>query len=141
MKRKEFVYEDENYDFFTSSKDDFVLDKNFKYIHTNIFYKAFSFVAYRLIMTPIAFFHTKLRYHHKVVNRKALKACKKEGYFMYGNHTLMGGDAFIPSLLAFPKDVFVVVNRANIASKWSRTFILMNGALPIPSSLKRMKNF
>ena len=41
MKRKEFVYEDENYDFFTSSKDDFVLDKNFKYIHTNIFYKAF----------------------------------------------------------------------------------------------------
>ena len=30
MKRKEFVYEDENYDFFTSSKDDFVLDKNFK---------------------------------------------------------------------------------------------------------------
>ena len=141
MKRKEFVYEDENYDFFTSSKDDFVLDKNFKYIHTNIFYKAFSFVAYRLIMTPIAFFHTKLRYHHKVVNRKALKACKKEGYFMYGNHTLMGGDAFIPSLLAFPKDVFVVVNRANIASKWSRTFILMNGALPIPSSLKGMKNF
>ena len=72
MKRKEFVYEDENYDFFTSSKDDFVLDKNFKYIHTNIFYKAFSFVAYRLIMTPIAFFHTKLRYHHKVVNKKVL---------------------------------------------------------------------
>lgn len=141
MKRKTFEYVDEKTDFFISKKDDYVLDKNFKYIHKNVFYKALSFICYRLIMTPIAFVYTKVRYHHKVINRKALKINKKKGYFMYGNHTLMGGDAFIPSVLTYPKDVFVIVNKANIASRWSRSFILMNGALPIPTSLKGMRNF
>ena len=92
-------------------------------------------------MVPFAFFYNKIKFRHKVVNRSCLKECKDVGYFMYGNHTLMAGDAFIPNMLNQPKKTYTIVHPDNISKKLTRSFILMNGAMPLPSTASATKKF
>jgi 1-acyl-sn-glycerol-3-phosphate acyltransferase len=116
----------------------FYIPKDYCYIHKNIFYRFVSFIVYRLIMTPIAFFHNKLALHQSIKNRKVLKPFRKEGYFIYGNHTQQMGGAYTPNLMCFPKKVYIVVSPDNLAVKGLKTILEMSGALPLPSTLKGM---
>lgn len=137
-----YYYSDEqNDDFASMERKTLKIDDDYNYIHKNIIYKCCSFVVYRLIMTPIAFLSMKIKYHHKIKNKRVLKKLKKQGYFLYGNHTMYGADAFIPNLVSFPKKTMVIVDPCNLSTKGTKTFIEMSGALPIPSTLKGMKKF
>ncbi|MCQ2399434.1 MAG: hypothetical protein MJ072_02890, partial [Clostridia bacterium] len=139
---KTVYYSDEkNDDFADRKKEDVVIDGSFKYIRTNVFYKIVSFIVYRLIMTPFAFIYSKHKYRLKIVNKEVLKPFKGKGIFLYGNHTLETGDAFIPNVLLFPRKVYVVVKSANISTKGTRNFILMNGAIPLPTKISGMRYF
>lgn len=140
--QKQIFYTDELNDEFSGIKrKPFFLDENFKYIHSNIFWKIAEFVVYRMIMTPAAYLYLKIKFRYKIVNKKVLKKYKNKGYFMYGNHTNIPADAYIPNMISFPKKCYVIVNSENIAVKGTRTFMSMVGAIPIPSSFKGMRNF
>ena len=60
---------------------------------------------------------------------------------MYGNHTNVPADAFIPNMLSFPQNCYVVVNSENVAVKGTQNIMMMLGAIPIPDSFNGMKNF
>lgn len=141
MKEQVFYYTDElNDDFAGFERIPLTIDEHYKYQH-NFLWKMVSTIVYRVIMTPIAYLYMKIKFRFKVVNKKLLKQCHKEAYFLYGNHTLVPADGYIPSVIAFPKRVMVVVSPENISLKGTKTFMEMIGALPVPNKLSGMRNF
>lgn len=122
-------------------KKPITIDKNFKYIHKNFFWKICSFIVYRLFILPFAFLHCKLKFGYKIIGKEKLKKHKKNGYFVFSNHTLMGGDAFFPSIINFPKKPYIVVSPDNVSTKGTKNLIMMLGALPIPNKFDGMTNF
>lgn len=141
MEQKIVYYQDELNDEFSGfSRDTITIDEKYRYQHHFLWNMA-AFVVYRLIMTPVAYFYMKFKYKFRVVNRKCLKECKKQGYFLYGNHTLVPADGYIPNVMAFPKRVKVVVHPDNLSLKGTKTFMEMIGAFPIPNKMSGMRNF
>ncbi len=134
--------------FFSTEQDEVVnfkckkktIGANYKYIHTNVFYKFFSFITYRIIAMPIAWIYLKLFNNVKFINKKVLKSVKT-GYFIYANHTNQFGDAIWPTFICFPKKPNIIVNPENIHIPIIGKLIRGWGALPLPDSMKSTKNF
>ena len=98
-------------------------------------------ICYKCVVRPFAFIYLKLKYHHKIVNKKVLKRAKKTGFFLYGNHTNKVADAFIPTLLSYPIDMNVIVHANNVSiPKWGRITPYL-GAIPLPDTMEASKNF
>ena len=90
MSKKERIiyYSDElNDDFAENNIKTKQVGKDFKYIHRNIFFRAFEFVLYYIIAAPIVWLIQKIYTRQKFVNKKVLKNVKDDGYFIYSNHT------------------------------------------------------
>ncbi len=135
-------YRDEaNDDFAGVQRKTVKIDADFPYLHKNPLWNLGAFLVYRVIMTPFAFLYTKLKFGLRIVNRKALKQTRKQGVFLYSNHTLMAGDAFIPNMVSFPRRTYVVVNADNLSAKGTKNWVQMSGALPIPTELGGMRAF
>ena len=140
MQKKEIYYK--------TFEDDFEkeinakkIDNKYKYLHKNIFWNLFYFIAYRLIATPIAYVYMKLKFGLKFENKKVLKENKKRGCFLYINHTQPIGDAFMPTLLNFPKKTYVIVHPNNVSIPFWGNIIKLLGPLPIPGDLETSRNF
>ncbi|MGM9813944.1 MAG: lysophospholipid acyltransferase family protein [Candidatus Enteromonas sp.] len=93
-KTKTIYYEDElNDDFMDIGLERKEVPQTYKYLRKNKFYNFFSNIFYFGIVKPIlsvfSFFHGV-----RVENRKLLKEVKKEGAFIYANHTA-AIDAFV----------------------------------------------
>ena len=128
-------YED---DFVTSSNQDLKLKDNYKWIHKNIFYIIISYILYWIIFV-IAFIYSKIIVRVKVRNRKVLK--KYKSYYLYGNHTQVIGDIFdIPSI-TFPKRPYYICSPSNLGITVLGKILPFIGALPIPDSISKMKEF
>lgn len=139
---KTIYYQDELNDEFSGySPKNFFIPEDYKYIHKNLFYRFFAFIVYRIIMTPVAYLHSRFSLHQKFVNRKVLRPYRHSGYFIYGNHTQQLGGGYTPNLLCFPKTVYIVVNPDNLAVKGLKTILEMSGAMPLPSTLGGMPAF
>lgn len=142
MKQKTIYYDDErNNEFSGIVKNTVKVDKDFKYIRRGPFFSAVKFIVYRVIMTPVAFIYTKLKFGLKIRNKSVLKGYRKKGYFIYSNHTLMAGDAFIPNMYCFPKTTYMIVHPDNISTKGTKNFIMMCGAIPTPNAFDGFRNF
>lgn len=142
MKSRKFCYTDElNDDFAGVERKTFVVDARYDYHKTNIFYKFVEFVVYRVFVLPFAYVYMKIKFRHKVINKNVLKCVKGRACFMYGNHTLMAGDAFIPNIINAPKKTYTIVSSDNISVKLTRPFIEMCGAIPLPTTITATKNF
>lgn len=123
------------------SRETITIDKNYKYIHKNVFWRIGAYITYRIIMTPIAYVYLKEKFHCRFVNRKLLKQSGRTGCFLYGNHTQVPGDGYIPVIASFPMRDRVIVNADNVSLKGTKTFMEMIGAYPIANSLSGMRNF
>lgn len=143
MKKQDVkYYSDElNDDFTDFNKKPYKIKSNYCYIHKNIFYKIAAFFCYRVIMTPIAFLYCIFKHHIKIVGKEKLKPFKNKGYYLYGNHTQVPGDAYIPNMISFPKNNYVIVSPDNVSTKGTQTFMMMIGAFPIPTQADGVKNF
>jgi len=145
MKEKEIktiYYQDELNDEFSTMKiKPRKIDENYHYLHKTIFGNIFHFFLYRIVFTPIAFFYLKFKFHHKIIGKEKLKENKKKAYFLYGNHTQILGDAFIPSFISMPKRNYVIVHPNNVSMKFFGKLTPYLGALPLPDDLKAMRNF
>lgn len=122
-------------------KTTITVDKNFKYISKNIFWRFASFFVYRIVLTPFCYLHCKRKFKYKIVNRKLLQKHKHEGYFVYANHTLNGGDAFFPSIVNAPRKPYFIAHPDNISTKGTKNLIMMLGAIPIPTKFNGMSKF
>ena len=135
-------YRDELNDEFSGiTRKPYTVDANYRYLHKNPLWKLTEFLVYRIIMTPFAYLYCKCKFHHRIVGREALRQAGKQGFFVYGNHTLMAGDAFFPSLVSFPRKAKVVVNSDNVSVPLTRGWIQRSGAIPVPTHHSGMRPF
>lgn len=138
MKNKVYVYRDYSDDFFDDGKPH-DLPQNYQWIKTDFSSKLKSVFTYSLAVIFGAVY-CRLFLHMRVKNAKILTQCKT-GFFLYGNHTQPVGDVFIPALCCFPKRIYTVVSPANFDLPFIGKILFPLGALPIPHSLNRMKDF
>ena len=108
---KKVYYESFSDELVKNSNQDYKLKDNFKWIHTNIFYRFISYIVY-LFFVLVGFVYLKVYYRIKFVNKKIIKKYKK--YYIYSNHVLEIGDPFIPLVSNFPRRSFTLVNPANL---------------------------
>ncbi len=142
MKNKDVIYYNDelNDEFSGTSIKKREVDENFHY-KKNFVWEFFSIIIQNVISMPIKFFYAKCKFRLKFVGKEKLKAYKKQGYFIYGNHTQNFLDTFLHSLAFYPKRNFLLVNPENISLKGTGTFVEMLGAIPIPTKPSGFRNF
>lgn len=142
-KEKQIIYyNDERTDEFSKAEiKPKYIGKNWKYIHKNIFWKISRFFWYRIVAFPLSFIFLKTKFKHKIIGREKFKEIGKSGCFLFGNHTQDIADAVIPSFVAFPKQVYVIVHPNNVSMPVLGIVTPRLGALPLPDDLAATKNF
>ncbi len=141
-KGKVIYYKDElNEEFSEAQITPRVIDENYKYIHKNVIWNATAFLLQNVLSVPIKFLYAKIKFRLRYEGKEKLKPYKKQGYFIYGNHTQAFADTFITSNSNYPKKNFFIVNPENVSIKGLGNTIQMLGAIPIPTNKKAMKNF
>lgn len=142
MKDKIIYYKDElNDDFANTNIKQKKLPPDYRYFTKNPFRRIIAFIFYHFIVTPIVFLFQKIVHHEKIVGRKKLKKYRKEGYFLYGNHTRLAGDAYTPALVSFPKKAYIITSPDTVSIFGIRTIVEDLGAVPVPTGQAGMKNF
>ena len=140
--RKVIYYTDELNDEFSTAKiQPRVIDENYTYIHKNPFWNIGAFLIHQVLSIPIKVCYAKFKFKFKVIGKEKLKPYKKQGYFVYGNHTQAFGDTFFISNSLYPKRNFMIVNPENVSIKGLGNFVQTFGAIPIPTNRNGMKNF
>ena len=137
-KTKKRYYKAYSDEFVTSKNQNYQLPENYIWIHENKFYNIGELITYSLAWI-FGFFYCKWGLNIKFENREILNDYKKTGFFLYGNHTQPVGDVFIPSQICKRKRIFTVVSPANLGVPIIGRLLPMMGALPIPTSIHKMK--
>lgn len=139
--KKVIYYKDELNDEFSTAKiTPKKIDEKYKYEH-NFLWEICSYLIQNVFSMPIKVGYEKIKFSLKYVGKEKLKKCKKQGYFIYANHTQAFADTFIPSVGNYPKRNFLIVNPANVSIKGAEHIIEMLGAIPTPDNKTAMKNF
>lgn len=140
---KTVYYTDERNDEFSKAKiTPKPIDENWRYLRRGVLWNIKRFITYRLFAHPIGFLYVKIKFLWRVKNRKVLKSIpKKQGFFLYGNHTQAIADAFVPSLSVFPRPVYTIVHANNVSMPVLGKLNAYMGALPVPDNLKSARNF
>lgn len=143
VKRKIIYYTDPINDEFSGvgPRRKIRIDEKFPYIRKSPLWRAAAFFVYRIVMIPFAYLYCRIRFRLKIVGKEKWKAFRKNGFYLYGNHTQIPGDAFIHNMIAYPKDAYVIVNPDNIALKGTKNLLMMMGAIPTPTVLSGYKPF
>ncbi len=141
-KRTVIYYSDERNDEFSAAQiTPKRIDGSYVYIRRSLFRRFTHFFWYRVVFTPLAFFHTKLVHHHRIVGKECLKPFRKQGYFLYGNHTQAIGDPFMVNMLNFPKENYLIVHPNNVSMPVLGHITPSLGALPLPDDREAYRNF
>lgn len=145
MKKKEpriVYYRDERQDEFSRARIiSRKIDGSYSYLPQGRWKKLTHFFWYRMVALPLGFFFLKCKFAHRVVGREKLKPYRKEGFYLYGNHTQDIADALIPTVVALPKEVYVIVHPNNVSMPVLGKITPSLGALPLPDTLDAMRNF
>lgn len=143
MKQQKIIhYHDELNDEFSTVKiKPKIIDENYKYIHKNVIWNICAFLLQNIISVPIKYLYAKLKFKTKCIGKEKIKKYKKQGYFIYGNHTQAFADTFLISNIVYPKINYLIVNPENVSMKFLGNIVEMLGAIPIPSNKSAMKNF
>ena len=137
--RKTIYYADETEDFSGTKIDQKPLPADHKYFHGPI-WNALSWLIYYLIAAPVAFLIQKVWYREKVIGKEKLRPYKKQGFFLYGNHTRLMGDVFCPPMICYPKKVHIIANPDSVWPNNGRVgFCAGAGARFVANILKEMK--
>lgn len=139
---KTIYYEDELNDEFSEAKiEPRKIDGSYKYEHKSVWWNFTHFLVQNVLSVPIKFIYAKLKFRIKYVGKEKLKPYKKQGYFVYGNHTQPFADTFIITNTIFPKRNYIIVNPENVSMKFLGNFVQKFGAIPIPNERSGMKDF
>lgn len=140
--RKIIYYKDElNEEFSTAVIKAKPIDENYDYGGKTLSWKIAHFFWYKVIAIPIAFLFLKLKYKHKIFNKKLLKEYRNSSIFLYANHTNPAADALIPTFVSLPHSAYVIVHPNNVSMPFLGRITPYLGALPLPDNLAAGKNF
>lgn len=117
------------------------LKESFKYVHTNIFWRFFAHILYTAIAKPIVWLLGKMSRRIKVENKYVLKSVKKNGYFLYGNHTSKFDGVTGPGFVATNKKCYTIANSDAVSIKGLKSIVMMLGALPVPHTATLNEKF
>lgn len=139
---RHYYFDPLNDDFANTNINSKITPKDYKYLPKNIFYRIFKPVVYYLL-APIVVLIETIILRVKIKNKQSLKAMKKrkEGYFIYGNHTSKLNDAFSAPTISFPRQCYVITHPDVISIKGIKWLVRCLGVLPIPYSLKNYSSF
>lgn len=142
MKEKKVIYytDELNEEFSEAQITPRVIDKDYPYFHGRV-WDTCSLLIQNVFSMPIKVLYQKIRFHLRYVGKEKLKACRKQGYFIYGNHTQPFADTFIPSVANYPHRNFFIVNPENVSMPGMHVLVEMLGAIPIPCDLGGMRHF
>ena len=143
MSRKTVYYHDPLHDDFAPTNGRIhpkQIGADFPYEHKGPLWNALAFVVYRMVMTPFLFLYCKLVFGLRIENRKALRALPG-GYFLYGNHTNTLADAFIPTLLSFPRRANIITSADTVSIPGVRNIVQMLGAIPLANTIEGTRQF
>ena len=143
MSRKTVYYHDPLHDDFAPTNGRIhpkQIGADFPYEHKGPLWNALAFVVYRMVMTPFLFLYCKLVFGLRIENRKALRALPG-GYFLYGNHTNTLADAFIPTLLSFPRRANIITSADTVSILGVRNIVQMLGAIPLANTIEGTRQF
>lgn len=127
-------------DVVTNENQDYKLPDNYEWIKNSRTERMKSGAVYALAIV-CGFLYCKFGLHVCVVGRKKLKENKSRGFFLYGNHTQMVADVFLPAIACLGKRIYTVVSPANFGLPVIGKILPSLGALPIPDRLSMMKTF
>lgn len=127
-------------DFMETKNQNYRIPEHYKWVHKNFIYGMWEVFVY-ILAKIFSFVYCKLILHIRYENRKAIKQCKKTGFFLYGNHTQPMGDAFSPVIAVSPKRIHVVVSAANLGIPVLGKILPAMGAMPVPENISQMKKF
>lgn len=132
--KKILYYRDEhNDDFSQTVQARKPLPANYRYVHDSALEKALGFIAYRLLLTPLGWLQSKLFHHHKFIVPKEVKALKT-GFFLYGNHTALFADVFLPSLFTLKRKTYLVAGEQAKSLTWLLPVMRAVGCVPLPDT-------
>ena len=140
MKKEKKVYYYKTYedDFVKTDNPNYTLPDDYIWIHNNLIYKISSIILYYIVYF-LGRIYCKFFLHIKIENKEILKKYKKQGYFLYGNHTLPIGDVFIPTIISNNR-IYVIGNSTNLKVKVIGPLLPMIGILPIPEKIIKIKD-
>ncbi len=135
-------YDDEmNDEFSTAVITPRRIDERYKYKRDRGFGKLVCFFWYRIVAVPLATLYLKIKFRHKIIGREKLALAKRQGIFVYGNHTQPTADALIPTFISRPRWAYVIVHPNNVSMPLLGRITPYMGALPLPDSLCAARNF
>jgi 1-acyl-sn-glycerol-3-phosphate acyltransferase len=117
------------------------IDGGYRYLRNGCFGTIAHILLYRIIAVPIGWVFLKIKFQHRIIGKDKLKNISNTGYYLYGNHTNGMADAFIPSMISFPKKASVIVHPNNVSMPVLGLATPYLGALPLPDDKDAMKNF
>lgn len=117
------------------------IDKSYKYIHKNIFYKIWAKAIYRLIFTPVGLLYSKFVLKEKFYGKEKMKKYRGRGRFVYANHTQAVADAFSPHVITIPECAYTVISSKNFKLPVLGRLLPALGGLPLPTELSAARNF
>jgi len=134
MKTKEKIiyYKDPLNDDFANNK---IKTKNIPQNYNYIKSRPRTFFAnlFYYLVFPVVYIIQKIVYGEKYVGKKKLNPYKKTGFFMFGNHTRAMGDAYSPSIIAFPKKAYIICNPDAVSIPFVSRITKDLGAIPVPA--------
>lgn len=111
MRKKVLYYTDElRDDFGNTVKRLRPLPADYTYAKRDPFSRFASFFLYRVLARPVVWVYVKVKFRHRFVGKTAL--CKeKGGSFVYKNHVLVAGDAFLPHVISAQKRSYILTGK------------------------------
>lgn len=140
MEEKIIYYKDELKDEFSEAEIQAkVIDGTYNY-EGGRWGKGWHILWYKIIARPLAYVFLKIHFRHKIIGKEKISQ-KDGGYFLYGNHTNAMADALIPSMISYPKDMYVIVHPNNVSMPVLGRITPFLGALPLPGDMHAARNF
>lgn len=142
--KKTLYYTDEVHEDFAATNGKIArnrIDGSYRYSRRSALWKIGRFLLYRMLVTPIVWLWTKVWLGLRVRNRAAIRALRREGCFLYMNHTQDICDAYIPTVACLPKRTYVVTGPEAVSIPGIRMLVALLGAIPLPSDVAAARNY
>ena len=143
MKRKKVIYYRDplNDDFAETNIATKKIEQDFPYIDNSMLYRTSAFLLYQVIVRPLTAAFIRYRYDQRFTGRKYLKRIGRQGAFIYANHTMISGDAFIPNMVCYGKKNYILAGPDAFSIRGIRTIVRMLGGIPLPSGQESYRHF
>ena len=140
MEKKTVYYQDElNDDFAGNDIKTKKIPNNFKYINRSWLFKVNSFLLRYLFAAPLLWLANKIIFRPKIVNKKVLKCCKKNGYYLYSNHVLPFDPIILPVMTHYRKMAIITAGPDLFSINGFVSWLVKHfGAIPVPNMDKEM---